>query len=143
MHQRRSNWLTSHSNMSGNSDILGTCCQLRLTDSAFLDAQIASAGVKWRELKDVFRDSDIKMWVRVQILEATVRPRLLYLVQAWSLQARERDRLNSIWMGFLRHMVRGGFQRRDRANNDSAMKYSNYRILAITNTTKIHNFCDR
>ena len=111
-------------------------------EDAYLGAQISSAWAKWRELKTIFRDSDIDIRTRVQILEATVRSRLLYSVQSWTLTARQKDQLNAVWLRFLRHMVRGGFARRDRLNNDYAYRYTNQKILHICKTANIHHFCE-
>ena len=46
-----------------------------------------------------------KMSSRIMILEACVRSRLLYSVQSWELTASERNKLETIWHGFLRKMV--------------------------------------
>ena len=50
--------------------------------SAFLIHQICSAYAKWNEMKSVFLDKMIFLSNRVKFLEACVRSRLLYFVQA-------------------------------------------------------------
>ena len=68
----------------------------------FLKHQIAAAYTKWAEMKDVLTDREIHLHTRIHLLEACVRTRLLYSVQAWKLSAAEVKKLESVWMSFLR-----------------------------------------
>ena len=52
------------------------------------------------------------MKTKVRFLNAYIKTRLLYSVQACSLSAVELANLESIWYGFLRKMVRNGFKRK-------------------------------
>ena len=79
--------------------------------SAFLIHQISSAYAKWNERKSVY-DKRIFLSTRVKFLEACVRSRLLYSVQAWQLGAEEMRKLESVWCGFLRRLVNGEFSRK-------------------------------
>ena len=94
-------------------------------------------------------DKEILMPIRIFLLETYVRSRLLYSVQTRRLNAREVARLNTIWMNFLRRMVRGGFNRQHTYVNgeieeeDWAYKYKNNDILRITKSQPISNFCDQ
>ena len=74
-------------------------------------------------------------------------------VQAWQLDAKEKRRLESVWCGFLRRLVKGGFSRKNSPKNkkdksipegelDWSFKLSNEAIREITKTTEIKNFCD-
>ena len=47
----------------------------------------------------------------IQFLTTCVRSRLLYSIQACSLAEKELDTIEVIWNGFLRKMVKGGYQR--------------------------------
>ena len=120
--------------------------------SAFLNNQISNAYSKWNELKIVLLDKRILLATRIKILEACVRSRLLYSVQAWQLNTQEMQRLGSIWHSFLRRMVKGGFQRKNAPMNRNdtsiphdevnwAFKLSNEQLRKITKTTEIKNFC--
>ena len=80
--------------------------------SAFLVHQISSAYAKWNEMKSVFVDKRIFLSTGVKFLEACVRSCLLYSVQAWQLGAEEMRKLESVWYGFLRRLVKGGFSRK-------------------------------
>ena len=77
--------------------------------SAFLVHQISSAYAKWNEMKSVFLDKRIFLSTCVKFLEACVRSRLLYSVQAWQLGAKEMRKLESVWCSFLRRLVKGGY----------------------------------
>ena len=81
---------------------------------AFINHQIASAYSKWNELKTVLLDRRIFLSTRVKLLEACVRSRLLYSVQAWQLNAKEIHKLESIWCG---RLVKGGFGRKKAPKN--------------------------
>ena len=121
--------------------------------SAFLIHQISSAYAKWNEMKSIFLDKRIFLSTRVKFLEACVRSRLLYSVQAWQLGAEEMRKLESVWCGFLRRLVKGGFSRINAPKNKKdksipedeinwSFKLSNEDIRTITKTTEIKNFCD-
>ena len=121
--------------------------------SAFLNHQISSAFSKWNEMKSVLLDKRIFLSTRVKLLEACVRSRLLYSVQAWQLNAKEMQKLESIWCGFLRRMVKGGFSRVNAPKNkkdlipveeiDWAYKFSNENIREITKSSSIKAFCEK
>ena len=122
--------------------------------SAFLNHQISSAFSKWNEMKYVLLDKRIFLSTRVKLLEACVRSRLLYSVKAWQLNAKEMQKLESIWCGFLRRMVKGGFSRTNAPKNkkdmiipkeeiDWAYKFSNENIREITKSSSIKAFCEK
>ena len=102
------------------------------------------------------------MSTRVKLLEACVRSRLLYSCQSWDLYASEIRKLESIWHGFLRRMVKHGFKRKNvppwifeskkRSKKsgldvpepeglDWAYVLNNENLRSITKTTNISSFC--
>ena len=85
--------------------------------SAFINHQISSAYAKWNEMKSIFLDKRIFLSTRIKFLEACVRSRLLYSVQAWQLGAKDMRKLETVWCGFLRRMVKGGYARRNAPKN--------------------------
>ena len=132
--------------------------------SHFLNFRISSAYQKWNELKHILCDRKIFMSVRTNLLEACVRSRLVYSVQARDLTAEELKKIESIWFSFLRKMVVNGFKRKNvpqeylkalkqskkRSNDppvpkpvdlDWAYIFSNERLQEITKTKDISNFC--
>ena len=130
--------------------------------SNFLNFQISSAHQKWNELKHVLTDMRIKMTTRTKILEACVRSRLLYSVQAWELSASELRKIESIWHNFLRKMIAHGFKRKnvplgylkqkrskckpttdilEPVDLNWAFVYTNKDLERITKTSPISNFC--
>ena len=66
------------------------------TPSDYLAFRISSAFQKWTELKHVLTDRRILMSTRSKLLEACIRSRLLYSVQAWELTAKELRKIESI-----------------------------------------------
>ena len=130
--------------------------------SHYLSFRISSAYQKWNELKHVFTDKRIYMSTRVKLLEACVRSRLLYSCQSWDLYASEIRKLESIWHGFLRRMVKHGFKRKNvppeflKAKKEAkksgldvpepegldwAYVLNNENLRSITKTTNISSFC--
>ena len=53
------------------------------------------------------------MNTRTQILEACIRSRFLYSIQAWELSSRELRKIESIWHNFLRKIIAHGFKRKN------------------------------
>ena len=131
--------------------------------SQFLNFRISSAFQKWNELKHILCDRKILMSVRTKFLEACIRSRLVYSVQARDLTALELGKIESIWFGFLRKMVVNGFKRKNVPQEylnslklskkrpqvtvpkpddlDWAYVFSNEKLQKITKTKNISNFC--
>ena len=135
--------------------------------TALITQRISSAYQKFNELKQVLTDRRIRLKTRVKFLTACVRTRLTFSVQACLLKAAEINKLETVWMNFLRKLVRKGFdrvhvpesrRRRSRRSRRSESEqtndeneeeedldwrfvYSNQNILTITNSDPIQNFC--
>ena len=121
--------------------------------SRFLHARIGAAFQKWNELKHVLTDRRIHLPTRVKFLTTCVRSRLLYSIQTWLLTEKELEKIETVWHGFLRKMVRGGYQRKNAPNRrehgngqmdgelDWSFKISNQRLRDITNTMPLRDFC--
>ena len=134
--------------------------------SHYLNFRISSAFQKWNELKQILTDRRILMSTRLNILEACIRSRLLYSVQAWELSGQELRKIESIWCNFLRKMVVNGFKRKNVPSDylkalkrskkskkdtqptvpkpddlDWSYVYSNQQLKEITETSDISNFC--
>ena len=92
-------------------------------------------------------DHHIHMSTRVKFLTACVRSRLLYSVQTWQLSCKEQAKIEVVWHGFLRRMVKGGYRRekddRDEDDNDQGWRFkiSNTDLRNITGTKPIKVFC--
>lgn len=136
--------------------------------SCYLNFRITSAFHKWSELKHVLTDRKILISTRTRILEACVRSRLLYSVQAWEITSSELRKIESIWHNFLRRMIKNGFKRKnvpmeyskglkrskkskkenetDTAEPDDldwSYIFSNDRLRMISKTSSISNFCKK
>ena len=130
--------------------------------SHYLSYRISSAYQKWNELKHVLTDKRIFLSTRIKLLEACVRSRLLYSCRSWDLLATELRKLESIWHGFLRRMVKNGFKCKNvppeylKAKKEAkksgvevpepdgldwAYIYDNENLRIITKTTNIASFC--
>ena len=89
----------------------------------------------------------------MKFLTTCARPRLLYSIQTWLLTEMELENIETVWHGFLRKMVRGGYQRKNAPNRrehgnvqmdgelDWSFKISNQRLRDITNTIPSRDFC--
>ena len=153
----------------GFSPILGS--KKVIDSSALITQRISSAYSKFNELKHVLTDKRIHLNTRVKFLTACVRSRLTFSVQACLLTAAETTKLKTVWMNFLRKLVRRGFQRVNvppearrrgsrrlrrsnrstRSENDPEVEnnedldwryiLTNEEVLRITNSAPIPNFC--
>ena len=118
----------------------------------FITCQISNAYAKWNELKPIFLNKQIRLSTRVKFLEAYVRSRLLYSVQAWHLKVNEMKKVESVWNTFLRRMIKGGFERKNVPKNkddnipaeeiDWAYRINNKQLRDITKTTELRHFCE-
>ena len=146
-----------------------TLSNIQSEQSAFITQRVASAYAKWNDLKQVLTDKRVYLTTRMKFLSACVRTRLTYSVQAGMLNASETTKLESIWMNFLRRLVRKGFERenvpqarrraRSRASRSSRssqsepmenieeedidwrFKLTNQNVLNITKSEPISKFC--
>ena len=60
----------------------------------------------------------MKLSTRIRFLEAYIRSRLVYSVQAWQLIASEMKKMETVWNNFLCRIVRGGFERKNVPKNN-------------------------
>ena len=79
--------------------------------SAFIYQRVASAYAKWNDLKQVLTDKRVFLTTHLKFFSACVRSCLTYSVQTGMLNAIETTKLESIWMNFLRRLVKKGFER--------------------------------
>jgi len=117
--------------------------------SSFLHHRISSAYEKWNELRHVLTDREIHLSIRMKILTACVRSRLLYSIQTWELSKTELQKINTVWNGFLRKMIAGGYARKNAPTTlsqvegelDWSFKVSNAKLYEITKSQPIEEFC--
>ena len=77
------------------------------------------------------------MKIRVSMLNSLVRSRLTYGCQTWNCNMNQMSKLNSTYMGYIRRMVKGGFNRREESWR---FQYTNNDLLRISNTPDICTF---
>ena len=82
----------------------------------------------------------IYMKTRVMMLNSLVRSRLVYGCQTWSCNRNQIKKLNAAYMGYIRRMVKGGFNRRD---GTWSYQYTNSDLLRIANTTELSSFIEK
>ena len=71
------------------------------------------------------------------MINSLVRSRLTYACQTWSCTQSQLAKLNATYMGYLRRLVKGGFERQDEG---WSFKYTNADILRITKTIDLLTF---
>ena len=74
------------------------------------------------------------------MLNSLVRSRLTYGCQTWSCSKNQMNKLNSAYMGFIRRMVKGGFNRRD---GSWSYCYTNNDLLRISDTPDLYTFVEK
>ena len=82
------------------------------TGDTEVELRIEMAENKFYELSKTFMNHNIRITTRIKILNAVVRSRLTYSCQTWNLTAKQRDRINSTYLGMLRKMVKRGYRRK-------------------------------
>ena len=102
----------------------------------------AKVTAKFYELGDLLRDQEVHLSIRKKLLEASVRPRLVYATQSWKPSEEEIKKLEACWYGFLRRMVKGGFRKKtdDENNLNFSLVYTNQDLLRITKCHSIRDF---
>ena len=111
--------------------------------SHFLDSQIGAAWSAFNKSRNGLVNRRINLPARIVLLESLVRSRLLYSVQAWSLNFEEMRRIEVVYRGFLRKMVRGGYRKvgvNEDGKNAQAFVISNERLYDITKTAALSSF---
>ena len=83
------------------------------------------------------------MQSRRKLLEACVRSRLTYGLQACYPKEQELKKLEGCWSSFLRTMVKGGWKRKDpeeEGDDEYRFLYSNERVQGIIRSAPLRNF---
>ena len=117
----------------------------------YISQQISSAWAKWAEVKHILTDHEVKLWIRVKMLEAMIRSRLTYAVQSERLRRAEKIKLDAVWTNFCRRMIKGGFRRKkdkgqlgeEDEEPDWSFCLSNGQVQKICRTTNVSEFCQR
>ena len=104
-----------------------------------LNNRIIAGKCKYYELKS-----------RIKYLQALVRGRLTYNCASWVLTQKQFEKLNSVYLGFIRGMIRGGFRRREEIINYqtkdgtekhfSKLKLKNEEIIKISGVPLVEAF---
>lgn len=105
-----------------------------------VEQQLAKATAKFNELRTVLTDNSVNMMTRKKLLEACVRLRLTYGVQAWLPKEKEIRKMEVCWFQCLRSMVKGGWRRRNREEGEYQFVYTNEASQNIVKTTPLRNF---
>jgi hypothetical protein len=109
----------------------------------FLNSQISSAWSAFNQNRRTLVDRRINLKARVSLLESFVRSKLLYSVQAWSLSPAEIRKLDVIYRGFLRKMIRNGFKRSGTSGegkSEHSFLITNKKLYAITKSPTLESF---
>ena len=80
------------------------------------------------------------MSTRKKLLEACVRSRLTFGVQAWLPKEEEIRKLEVCWFQCLRNMVNGGWRRRNQEEDEYQFVYSNADLQNIVKTCPLRSF---
>ena len=72
-----------------------------------------------------------------------IRSRLCYASSTWSLTQAQLNKLDAAQKKLLRRMVRGGFERVDKKNDDFNYKMSSEKLLRICKTVELSDFINK
>ena len=114
------------------------------TGTMEIENRITAATCKFFELKNFFRNYGIELQTRCKFLEALVRSKLTYGCQSWCLTKTQSQKIDSSYIGFQRHIVRGGTQKLNEVLSHTNAKgetktFKKYRLK----NEKIVEICNR
>ena len=102
------------------------------TGETEIENRITGATCKFYELKTFFQNHSIALSTRLSYLESLVRSKLVYGCQSWCLTKKQTEKLDAIYIGFQRMMVRGGSQRLEKETytrkDGSEGEFSKFRL---------------
>ena len=110
------------------------------TGDTEITTQIDMAEAKFYEHGKKLMNHKIRLSTRILILNSLVRSRLTYGCQTWTLNNRQKERVNSAYTSMQRKMVRGGYHRKE---NEWGYKLTNQDILSLCKTESIDAFTSR
>ena len=105
------------------------------TRIAEINLRICVAEAKFYELIRKLTNFKIHLKTRVTILNSIVRSRLTYSCQTWNVNQAEMNRINSVYVGMLRKLVRNGSK-----TENFRFIIPNKEILRICQTDDIGTF---
>ena len=106
------------------------------------DLRISVAENKFRALSRTLCNRNIKLKIRIYILNAMVRNRLTYSCQTWNVNQIQMNRINSTYMNMMRKIIRDGYKRRNETEANFSFVYSND-VLNICKTDNILDYVKR
>ena len=116
-------------------------CDIKYNESSTGDTELnlrtdAATNKFYSNSKNLL-NKKIYLKTRVLMINSLVRSRLTYASQTWSCTQSQLTKLNATYMGYLRRLVKGGFDRKD---GGWSFKYSNAQLLQICNTGDLCDF---
>ena len=110
------------------------------TGDTELNYRIQIANAKFFELSNLLQNFNVHLKTRIMFLNSFVRSRLTYSCQNWNLTTAQCNRLDAFYRTLLRRMIRGGFKRIDRDENDFRYKLNNAKLHYLCKTTDVSVF---
>ena len=105
-----------------------------------IENRIDCARSKFYSLKALFNNHKIHLQTRLLFLQSLVRSRLTYGVQYWTLTEKKIDLLESTWLKYLRHLIRGGFQKVRSSAGWLKHRIPSSQIYAITKSQTLREY---
>ena len=92
------------------------------------------------EMSNLIQNHNINLRTCIMFMNAFVRSRLTYSCQNWTLNQVQYDRIDVCYRRYLRKMVRGGFKRNDKCENEFSMKINNNILHLLCGTSDVSQF---
>ena len=109
------------------------------TGEAEINLRISLSEAKFYQLAKKLTNQHILLRTRTHILNSLIRSRLTYSCQTWNVNEKELEKLNGIYVGMLRKMIRGGY----RKTENHHYFYTNKDVLTICGTDDIQTYVSR
>ena len=110
------------------------------TGTTELNLRAEVAECKFYSLSRSMMNKKINLKTRTTMLNSLVRSRIVYSCQTWSTTKTQLNRMNALYMSFIRKMTSGGYNRK---NDAWSYIYSNDDLLRISQTTDLTTYIKR
>ena len=106
-----------------------------------LALRVDVAECKFYSLARNLMNKKINLKTRIAMLDSMVRSRVTYSCQTWSITKTQLNRLQSLYMSFIRKMVNGGYKRK--GEDLWSYLYTNDDLLKVSGASNLTSYVQR
>ena len=107
------------------------------TGETELNLRSDATDCKFYSLARNLMNMKIRLTTRIRILNSLVRSRIVYSCQTWSTTKVQLNRMNALYLTFIRKMVKGGYKRK---GDTWSFVFSNEDLIRMAKTTDLSSY---